>query len=123
MTVEAQVQAGIGVTGHDVGFDAVVGAVGEHIEPVHVALQHIASYGIIITGWEEVYAVGSIAVGHVISNEVIIGVGKVYSIPALATQAVQAGIVSHNGVVIGEEQGNSRLGAMNDGVVGYAGSL
>jgi len=116
--VEAQVQPGVGVSGHVVEFDDITGTIGEHVEPVHVSLQHIASNGIITAGREEVYAVCTVAISNIIRDQIVIGVGEIYSVPTLAYHAVKAGIVSRDGIAVGEEQGNAWLSTMDDGVVG-----
>jgi hypothetical protein len=116
--IETQVQTGIGVSGHIVEFDGILGTIGEHVEPVHVPLQDIASYGIIAAGREEVYAVSAISVGHIIRDEVVVRVGEIYSVPTLAAQSVKAGIISRDGIAVGEDKGNSGLSTMDDGVVG-----
>ena len=116
--IEAQVQTGIGVSGHVVEFDDILGAIGEHVQAVHIPLQHVASYGIIAAGREEVYAVSAIPVGHIIRDEVVVGVGEIYSVPTLAAQAVKAGIISRDGIAVGEDKGNAGLSTMDDRIVG-----
>ena len=66
--IEAQVQTRIGVSGHVVEFDDILGTIGEHVKPVHIPLQHVASYGIIAAGREEVYAVSAISIGYIVRN-------------------------------------------------------
>jgi hypothetical protein len=116
--IEAQVQTGIGVSGHVVEFNDILGTIGEHVQAVHIPLQDIASYGIIAAGREEVNAVSAISIGHIIRDEVVVRVGEIYSVPTLAAQAVKAGIISRDGIAVGEDKGNAGLSTMDDGVVG-----
>ena len=66
----------------------------------------------------KVYAISAVAICFVLCDEIIIGVGKVYSIPSLAPQAIETGIISSDYIAIREKQGNAWLSAMDDGVVG-----
>jgi hypothetical protein len=82
-------------------------------------LQHVSSDGIISAGRKEVYAVSTIAIGHIVRDEVVVGVGKVYSIPALPDYAVKAGIVSCDCIAAGKDQGNAGLCTVDYGIAGY----
>jgi hypothetical protein len=81
-------------------------------------MQQVSTYGIIAAGRKEVDAVSAIAVGHIVGDEVVIGVGEVYSIPAFSHYAVKAGIVSGDDIPVGKEESNAGLSAVDYSVVG-----
>ena len=83
-------------------------------------MKDVAPDGVIAAGREEVYAVGAIAIGHIIKDQIVIGVGEVYSIPPFTPQSVEAGVVSLDDIVVGEQEGNPWLGATDDGIVGHS---
>jgi hypothetical protein len=121
--VDAQIHAGVGIPGHIILFDEVFGAICEHVKAVHISLQHVFSNGIVTTGWKEINAISAIAVGHIIRDEVVVGIGEVYSVPAFPDYAVKAGIVSSDCVPVGKEQGNAGLSTVDYGVVGNYAAL
>ena len=83
-------------------------------------MKDVAPDGVIAAGGEEVYAVGAIAIGHIIKDQIVIGVGEVYSIPPLTPQSVEAGVVSLDDIAVGKKEGNPWLGAPDDGIVGHS---
>jgi hypothetical protein len=80
--------------------NAIAAAISEHIKAVHISPQPVSHNGIVAAGRKEVYAVGSIAIGLVVGDEVVVGVGEVYAIPAFTHYPVKAGIVAGDDISI-----------------------
>jgi hypothetical protein len=68
VAVITHVKAGVYVSGHDIGLDQIASAIGEHIEPVHVSFQNVASNAIIITGRKQINPVGTVIGCYIVLN-------------------------------------------------------
>ena len=106
------------VVGQPVLMDQVLAAVGEGVDAVVVLLRHVLPDDVLRAGGEDGDPVLAVVARDVPRDQVLVGVGEVYAVPTLATEAVVVRDVVLDPVVVGEDEADTPLDTAGDGVVG-----